>query len=289
MALWQMAIPASRLLVAIALLLVPHLTGRFVALSYCGISLLIAAVAWPSVRGMLHGDFDLHGHGPRKAVEAQEAFPSIAALLSEAWPYGVHAALYPVFFQVSTILLKYLAGDAQAGVYAIGLSVMTAIYLIPTVIYQKFLLAKLHRWAAHDPTKFWAVYRQGNVGMLILGLLVGAGLLTCAPWVVPLVFGPRYQDVVAILMILALCPPIRFLSTAMGSALLTGDHMRFRVYAIAVSTVVVIVLNALLIPRFGGHGAAWATVAGETVLLVGTALGVRRFHRIRLGTGVRTS
>ena len=125
--------------------------------------------------------------------------------------------------------------------------------------------------------------------MLLLGLVVAAGLLVFSPWVVPLVFGPRYQDVVAILMILALCPPIRFLSTAMGSALLTGDHMRFRVYAIAVSTLVVIVLNALLIPRFGGHGAAWGTVAGEAVLLVGTALGVRRFHRIKRGTGSRAS
>jgi len=41
------------------------------------------------------------------------------------------------------------------------------------------------------------------------------------------------------------------------------------------------VLNAALIPRFGEQGAAWATVVGETVLLAGTALGVRRFHRIK--------
>jgi O-antigen/teichoic acid export membrane protein len=82
-------------------------------------------------------------------------------------------------------------------------------------------------------------------------------------------------------MILAFCPPIRFLSTAIGAALLTENHMRFRVYAMAVATLVAIVLNALLIPRFGEQGAAWATVVGETVLLAGMALGVRRFHRIK--------
>jgi O-antigen/teichoic acid export membrane protein len=281
MALWQMAIPASRLLVAVVLMLVPHLTGRFVALSYCGISLLVAAAAWPRVRGMLHGDVDLHGHGPRQVTKVAPVSPSVRELWSEAWAYGVHAALFPVFFQISTILLKYLASDAQAGLYSIGLAVMTAIYLIPATIYQKFLLAKLHRWAAHNPPKFWAVYRHGIVGMFLLGLMVGAGLMACAPWVVPLVFGPRYHGVVGILMILALCPPIRFLSTAIGAALLTGDHMRFRVYAIGVSTIVVIVLNVVLIPRYGEHGAAWATVAGETMLLAGTALGVRRFHHIK--------
>lgn len=288
MALWQMAIPASRLLVAILLLLVPHLTGTFVALSYCAISALVAVAAWPQVGAMLHGDFDLRGHGPRPAdaaVPARE--PGIGELWTQAWAYGVYAALYPVFFQISTILLKYLAGDAQAGMYSIGLAVMTAIYLIPATIYQKFLLAKLHRWAAHDAPKFWAVYKQGNIAMLLLGLLVSLGLVVCAPWVVPLVFGERYHGVVAILMILALCPPIRFLSTAIGSALLTEDHMRFRVYAMAVSTIVAIVLNALLIPRFGEQGAAWATVAGEAVLLIGTALGVRRFHRIKRAAAAR--
>ena len=65
--------------------------------------------------------------------------------------------------------------------------------------------------------------------------------------------------------------------------------MRFRVYAIAVSTVLVIVLDVVLIPRFGEHGAAWATVAGEAMLLAGTALGVRRFHHIRRAAGTGAS
>lgn len=281
MALWQMAIPASRLVVAIALLLVPHLSGRFVALGYCAISLGVALAAWPQIRAMLHGDFDLHGHGPRPPDAAPPRPPGIGALWSEAWAYGVYFALYPVFFQISTILLKYLSGDAQAGLYSIALAVITAIYLIPAVIYQKFLLARLHRWAAHDRPKFRAVYRQGNIGMLLLGLAIGAGVVVCSPWVVPLVFGERYRGVVDILMVLALCPPIRFLSTAMGAALLTQDHMRFRVYAMAVATLVAIGLNALLIPRYAEHGAAWATVVAETVLLLGTALGVRRFSRLQ--------
>ena len=55
------------------------------------------------------------------------------------------------------------ANDTQAGLYGIALSVMTAIYLIPVTIYQKFLLAKLHRWSAHDKPKFWMVYRKGNL------------------------------------------------------------------------------------------------------------------------------
>lgn len=283
MALWQMAIPASRLVVALVLLLVPHLTGRFVALAYGAISLLLALSSIPLLRGLVTGDIDLRGHGPRTAAVPMPApqLPRVREVWAQAWPYGMVAVLYPVFFQVSTILLKYLGSDAQAGKYSIALAVMSAIYLIPATIYQKFLLSKLHRWAAHDVPKFWAVYRRGNVGMLLLGAVIGIGVVVASPWVVPLLFGERYTRVTAILLVLALCPPIRFLSTSMGSALLTDGHMRYRVYAMGGATLVAIGLNVVLIPLWGEIGAAWATVAAETALLVGTWYGVRRFHAAR--------
>lgn len=282
MALTQMVIPGSRLLAAVALFLVPQLTGRFVALSYGAISLLVVLWSIPQMRAMVRGEIDLKGHGPRgEAPASPVADPGVGALWSQAWAYGVYAVLYPVFFQISTILLKYIQGDTQAGMYAIAMAVMTAIYLIPATIYQKFLLGKLHRWAAHDKPKFQLVYRRGNVAMLGLGLAVSAGLVLLGPWLIPLIFGEEYRRVVTILMVLALCPPIRFLSTAMGSALLTENHMRFRVYAMALATFAAIAGNALLIPVLGDLGAAWATVAAETVLLLGTCYGVRRFTRIQ--------
>jgi O-antigen/teichoic acid export membrane protein len=284
MALTQMLIPGSRLLVAIVFLLMAQLASGFVALSYGAISLLVALLLVPQIRAMERGDISLKGHGPRPAAEAPlAASPGMAGVWSQAWAYGVYAALYPVFFQISTILLKYIRGDTEAGMYAIALAVMTAIYLIPATIYQKFLLGKLHRWAAHDKPKFQLVYRKGNIGMFLLGLAVGLALVVLGPWAIPLVFGEEYRRVVTILMVLALCPPIRFLSTAMGSALLTENNMRFRVYAMALATVAAIVGNALLIPRFAELGAAWATVIAETILLIGTYYGVSRFTRIQQG------
>lgn len=283
MSLFQMLIPASRLLVALCLMLVAHLDYRFVAVSYGAIALLVALSAWPQLQAMSRGDIALKGHGPRaEAIGMPGASPGVADLWSQAWAFGLYAVLYPVFFQVSTVLLKYLQGDAQAGMYAIALAVMTAIYLIPATIYQKFLLGKLHRWAVHDRAKFRFAYRNGNIGMFALGLVISAGLVVLGPWLVPLIFGERFGRVMGILFVLALCPPIRFLSTAMGSALLTDSHMRFRVYAMALATLAAIAGNLLLIPVAGELGAAWATVIAEAILLLGTYGGVRRYAKQRL-------
>jgi O-antigen/teichoic acid export membrane protein len=270
----HLMMPAGRLLVALLALLVP-MTAYSAAVGYGVVGLLVAAVSYPPMRAMLSGQMQLQGHGPRVET-AVPPDPGMAELWREAWPYGVAAILYPVFFQVSTVLVKYINGDTQAGRYGIAMAVMTAIYLLPATIYQKFLLSKLHRWAVHDQPKFWRVYRQGNIGMLLLGLATGLGLAATAPWLVPWIFGEDYRLVASILMVLALCVPIRFLSTSVGSALLTGGHMRYRVRAMAWATIAAVVLNVLLIPKFNEFGAATATVAAEILLLLSMYLGVRR-------------
>jgi O-antigen/teichoic acid export membrane protein len=283
LALWQLATPGSRLLVAIALMLVPALAGRFVALGFAFISLGVAALAAPQLWAMLRGEMRLQGHGPRPAAPAAGAprdvdAPRAWSVWSQAWAFGLSAVLYPVFFQISTVLVKYFDGNVQAGIFGIALAVMTAIYLIPSTVFQKYLLSKQHRWAVHDPKKFWLVYRRGNVAMLVAGVVLGALVAVLARWAVPLAFGDKYQAVVPVLMVLAWCVPIRFMSTGVGSALLSERHMRYRVFAMGLSALVVIGLNVMLIPAHHEIGAAIATVVGESVLLLALYGGVRLFH-----------
>ena len=245
---------------------------------YGVVSLGVALLAAPQLLKMLRGGIHLHGHGPRPAVMPQGVTPGPFQVWTQAWAFGLSAVLYPIFFQISTVLLKYLDGNIEAGIFGIALAVMTAIYLIPATLYQKFLLSKLHRWAIHDTSKFWLVYRHGNLAMLVSGILLAAGVVLLAPWLVPLAFGEKYRAVVPVLLVLAVCIPIRFLSTAVGSALLNEQHMRYRVFAMGLSAAVVIVLNLALVPSLHERGAAIATVVGEAVLLLTMYAGVQRFH-----------
>lgn len=278
LALWQLIAPGSRLLVAAMLLVMPTLAVHFVAAGYGVVSLAVAALAAPEMFAMLRGEMRLRGHGSRPPVAQSAVTPGPFQVWSQAWAFGLAAVLYPIFFQISTVLLKYLDGNIEAGIFGIALAVMTAIYLIPATLYQKFLLSKLHRWAIHDTPKFWLVYRHGNLAMLVSGVLLAAVVVFAAPWAVPLAFGEKYRAVVPVLLVLAACIPIRFLSTGVGSALLNERHMRYRVFAMGLSAVVVIVLNLALIPAHHELGAAAATVMGEGVLLLTLYSGVQRFH-----------
>lgn len=286
MALWQLITPASRFALVAALLAIPPAwlssePYRWVAVGYCALALAVTLMALPHLLALMRGDLALTGHGPRdESADMTEPQPTLRQLWSQAWPYGVAVMLYPILFQVGTVLTKYLSGNAQAGMFGLAVAVLAAIYLIPTTIYYKYLVAKLHRWSVHDKPKFWQVYRQGGAVMLLLGLVIGVALALSASWVVPLVFGQAYGQVATLLLVLSPCVPLRFLTTAIGSVLLTEDHMRYRVYATAVAVVFAIGLNAVLIPPFQAMGAAIAAVIGEVVLLLVTCYCVRRFVKV---------
>lgn len=282
LSIWQISMAGSRFPLAIALLLAPALGVRFIIWGYCIAALLVLAAAAPQLVQMARGRIALLGHGPREAALPDGRLPpspGVAAIWLQAWPFGLAAVLYPIFFQVSTVMLKYMLGDAHAGKYGLAMQVMMAVYLIPTTIYQKFLLSKLNRWAVHDKRKFLVVYRKGNLGMPMLGLLIGLAVWLGARHLVPLVFGQKYAEVSVILGVLAICAPIRFLTTAVGSVMLTGGQMYFRVMAMGLAAVSTIVLNMFMIPAHGELGAAFSTLGGELALLTMMAIGARRTIR----------
>ncbi|KQZ57033.1 MULTISPECIES: polysaccharide biosynthesis C-terminal domain-containing protein [unclassified Lysobacter] len=276
LAAWQLLMPGGRLLVAMLAFAAVSVSATAVALGYGLVAALVAMLAAPQLWAMWRGRIELKGHGPRPEAASALDIPSVAQLSAQAWAYGLAAVLYPIFFQISTVLLKYLGSDAQAGHYGVALAIMTAVYLLPATIYQKFLLSRLHRWAAHDQPKFWRVYRLGNRCMAAAGAAIGLTLAALAPWLVPALFGSAYAEVAAVLMVLALCTPIRFLSTSVGSVLLTAQHMRYRVLAMLAATAAAVALNAAAVPHYGELGAAWATVIAESLLLLSMWLGARR-------------
>ncbi|MCY1184259.1 hypothetical protein D9M73_249380 [compost metagenome] len=104
--------------------------------------------------------------------------------------------------------------------------------------------------------------------MLLFGVLTFVALIFFAPLLTKVVFGESYSAAVEIIRILALCIPLRFLSTSIGASLLTNDNMRNKVKLMGIIAIINIFLNLTLIPKFGLHGAAISTIASETLLLI---------------------
>lgn len=237
---------------------------------------VLALLFMRSVAKAGSGGLHLAGHGPRpEQVDARP--PTLSQIGQAAWPFTLSGLFYLVYYQSDIVLLGWLAGPEAAGVYYVAFAVMAAVFMVPSVLHQKYLLPKLHRWVEHDKPKLLAVYRFGNGATLALGVVIGALVFALAPFAIDLVFGPDYTVAGRVVQVLALAIPGRYLATSVGAVLATEDNMRRKVWLMGLSAVVNVTLNVLLIPGHAMIGAAMATVISETVLLVSYLIAVRAF------------
>ena len=143
-----------------------------------------------------------------------------------------------------------------------------AIYYIPGVIYQKYLLPKIHAWANFNKETLLIVFQAGNGLMLTLGLVLSLLIFFLSPLFLPLFFGYDYFESIKVLQILAVCIPVRFLTTSIECPLYTLNFMKWKTSIMGLVAFLNIILNYLLIPSFSYIGAAIATVISELTLLI---------------------
>jgi O-antigen/teichoic acid export membrane protein len=272
LAFWQFSPHLARLLlVGIIIYTMTNLvTSQIIAYIYAGVSLLFLIIGSIFLFRMYQGSFSLvgHKHTEEPIKEDNINSPSILQVASQSWPFGLAGIFYLIYFQSDIILLKYLSSAESAGIYNVAFVIMAAVYLFPSVVYQKFLLPKIHRWANHARTHFYHIYRIGNIWMVSFGLIAMFSLWIILPWFIPFLFGPEYHDAIKLLIILSFAVPIRFLATSIGSTLVTQDHMRKKVKYMGIVALLNIILNIILIPVHGAIGAAITTVFSDIVLLL---------------------
>lgn len=272
-----------------ALQLAPHLgriavvavTGAFgltvlhAALGYALVAVVTLAFSALALAPYWRGRAPLEGHPQGPPVSAEP--PSRGRVLSSANPFMLGSLCYLVGMYLGTVVVGEFLGTEQAALFSVPMSILMAIYLVPRVVYQQYLLGKLHRWARNDQNMILLAYRVGTTGMVVAGcltaVLVAAGGAVGIPWL----FGDDYKGSVPILLILAAAVPLRFGAASLASLLTTGSQLWRKVAYQGGGALVYVAALAFATARYGVLGAAAATVVAEAALLVLFWVAVKKY------------
>lgn len=268
LALWQLLPNLLRLVVITSLVYLFSISLEVtqIAFIYTGIAVIFIAIGIYQLYHMSQNKFDLKGHREKKAVETTT--PDTKETFLHSWAFGLAGIFAFIYLQSDIIMVKYMAGDSEAGYYNASFVIITAILIFPSVLYSKFLMPKYHRWANQDKEKFYEAYKKGNVVMFISGTIIMLCVLALSDFFVPLIFGNEYESSVSLLNILSLTLPVYFVAYSVGATLVTNEHMNLKVKLMGSVALVNIVLNIVLIPTYAASGAAVATLISNVLLLL---------------------
>lgn len=183
----------------------------------------------------------------------------VRSLVKQSWPLLLASIGSMVYLRADMIMLAELSGEAEAGIYAAATKLSEAWYFMPMAFVASFqpFLVKARRAGL---AQFSVYLRRLYALMAASSILVAICVSLLADWLVDLLYGEPYRDAANILIVHVWAALAVFLGVASSQYLVIEGKQRFSAYRALIGMCSNLLLNALLIPRYGGLGAAWATL-----------------------------
>lgn len=275
--IWQFFPHFIRFLIVLYIFLFfSNVTTLDYSLVYGSVSMMAFLIGWMLILKSEKRGFSIKGHDKTLKLLADSNI-KISDLFKEIWPFGMAGVFYLIYFQSSLIMLKYIDGNISAGFFAVVFLILQAVYIFPAVVFQKFLMPKIHRWAQEENEKIRILYEKGNKLMFLTGIGTMVLVWVLSPFLIPVFFGEDYTGAILPLVIISISIPLRFLSTCSGSILATKDNMRRRVSHMKWAALINIIINLMSIPLLGIYGAVLSAIVCDLFILIAYRSSVRKF------------
>lgn len=185
----------------------------------------------------------------------------------ELWRYSilncVSSTLNRFLFLIDLSMVAVLIASAETiSVYKVATLIPNALSFIP----QSVVICVVPDIIAHNKNSTWLkdTFRKTFSGMLLFNLFISLCLILGAPWIIQVVAGKQYLAAVEPFRILVagycVAGTFRSLSVNFLAAL---KAIRGNAVCSLITCMTDVVLNFLLIPRYGILGAAYATFLAE--------------------------
>ncbi len=185
----------------------------------------------------------------------------VRSVFRRAWPLVAHGLLGLLIFNSDLVFLRIFRDLASVGHYAAGYTLISFLLNLG-VAYGLALLPTLTRLGAHT-SEGRSLYHTAQAHVFAAGLPVALGGTLLATQLIDQVFGMSYLPAGAALEVLIWSIPVALFRNVAMAGLIARDRQDQVLRTTTGSTVLNLILNVVLIPRFGILGAAWATVATE--------------------------
>lgn len=191
-------------------------------------------------------------------------------------PYGILAVMGLLYFRVDTLILSYIKGNFDTGIYSVGYKFLEALIFIPTALAAALfpIFSKLH---GIDHMKIKAIYFRSLKFVLTVSLLIVLSYLFILPQIIRL-FLPDYLASIPVVQILSLAIPFIFLHIPLSSVLLSSEKYLKQIILLSLIPFIFnVMLNLIFIPIFGIFAAAWITVASDIISFLTIFIFIQRF------------
>lgn len=204
-------------------------------------------------------------------------FKLCSSLLREAFPVGLSGIFMSAYAGLGGVMLYMMKGDVETGYYGLGYRLATSLWIVPFAIMTS-IFPRMSEYARVSRDKLVQLYSHSLKLLTLIAVPIGLVGSLFAQNIVLLVGGREFLPSKIILCILIWQVVLYHFTTLTFFTLNAIGRQKFNSFNTGLMLIVNIILNLILINRFGSLGASWALVLTEAQgALVGCYLVMRSF------------
>jgi PST family polysaccharide transporter len=191
-------------------------------------------------------------------------FNIVKSLLKESWPLILSGIVVMIYMRIDQIMLGQILGDKEVGIYTAATRLSEVWYFIPTTIVSSMapIITKLK--TNNNVAYNGQVQKLFNI-LSLIAFPIAIIMTFLSPSLVSMLYGNGYLKSGDILSIHIWTSIFVFLGVGRNPWLLNEGLTRFSFSTNGMGAIVNILLNLIFIPRFGGIGAAVATLVSQII------------------------
>ncbi len=185
-------------------------------------------------------------------------------LLAMSWPLILSSMASIIYIKVDQIMLQHFIGDNAVGQYSMAAKLSEVWYFVPTAIVASFFPSMIN--LKRNDNKLYLTRLQ-NVLDLLFSMAMGLAILVSifSGFVTNQILGPSYNEAGLILSIHIWTGIFVFMRALLSKWLINEGLLKFSLISHLSGAIINVALNFVIIPIYGGVGAAVATISSYAV------------------------
>ena len=193
-------------------------------------------------------------------------------LARESLPFALTLIISTLYFKVDVPILKFFTTFAAVGIYSAAYKYLEAVVFVPQTLMDPVFPA-LSQIAHENIDRLGSAATKAYKMLAVTGVPLTVGMVVLAAPIIKYTI-PGFEKAIPVLQVLGLGILFLFVNNAFLYTLNAMGRQSDSTRLAAMSLVVNVALNLLLIPQsnaiYGGYmGSAWATVLTEVGLFIG--------------------
>lgn len=203
----------------------------------------------------------LNSLGPK----LRKLYPSLKLaknLLADSWPQMMSGLAIMIYMRIDQIMLGEMVDEREVGIYSAALRISEAWYFIPMIVVAS-VFPSMIKTRIENKEKYFQRLQQLYEFMVWLSVGIAVPMTFLSTPIIVWIYGVSYSSAGAILAIHIWTAVFVFLGVASGKHFIVENRQMLLFKRTLLGAIVNIVLNLVLIPRFGSIGAAFSTIAAN--------------------------